>query len=97
MTPQEKSAATRKTNAALRKEAEAERAAERRSDRLIVIDALRAVLSDSRATPTERLFALEILDYVQNYYFIPSRIKGTENADLSQFKRELETIKSTNT
>ena len=97
MTPQEKSAATRKTNAALRKEAEAERAAERRSDRLIVIDALRAVLSDSRATPTERLFALEILDYVQNYCFVPARIKGTENADLSRFKRELETIQSTNT
>lgn len=71
MTSQQKGAETRKTNAALRKEAEAERAAERRSDRLIVIDALRAVLSDSRATPTERLFALEILDYVQNYYFTP--------------------------
>lgn len=98
MTPQEKSAATRKTNFELRKQAEAERAAERRSDRPVVIDALRAILSDNRATPTERLFALEILDDMQCYHFIPARIKGAgNNADLSRFKRELETIQSTDT
>lgn len=91
-----KGEATRKSNLEKRKQREAEQAEARHRDKPIVIDALRAILADDRASPTERLYALEILDDMMGYSFIPSRIKyqDTGTVDLSRFKKEVEAIQA---
>lgn len=94
-----KGEATRKSNLKKRKKWEAEHAEAKRRDEPIIIDALRAILSDARSSPTERLYALEILDDMMGYSFIPYRLKYQDSAavDLSRFKKELEAIQSTDT
>ena len=91
-----KGEATRKSNLERRKKWEAEHAEAKRKDSPLVIDALRAILADDRATPTERLYALEILDDMQDYSFIPDRLKYQDTAavNLSRFKKELETVQA---
>lgn len=92
-----KGEATRKSNLEKRRQRAAEHAEARRKDEPLVIDALRAILADDRATPTERLYALEILDDMQNYSFVPYRLKYQDTAvvNMSKFKRELEAIQNT--
>lgn len=92
----EKAEITRRSNLEKRKKRDAEHAEAKRRDEPLVIDALRSVLTDDRATPTEKLYAVAILDDMQGYYFIPNRIKykDTGEVDLSRFKRELEAIQS---
>lgn len=93
----EKAEITRKSNLEKRKKWEAEHVEAKRRDEPIIIDALRTILSDARSSPTERLYALEILDDMMGYSFIPYRLKYQDSAavDLSRFKKELEAIQST--
>ena len=94
-----KGEATRKANAAAKKQRQAEHQAQEKADRELILGALRAVLADPVATPSERLYAVAVLDNMQHYHIKPYGIdhpaRDTHSeADLSRlreaFKKELE-------
>lgn len=103
MTPaRERAEATRKANAEAKKQRQAEHAAQEKADRVLILEALRAVLADPAATPSERLYAVAVLDNMQHYYITPYGIdhpaRDTHSeADLARlraaFKKELEAAK----
>ena len=101
-----KAEATRKANAAAKKQRQAEHQAQEKADRELILGALRAVLADPAATPSERLYAVTVLDNMQHYHIKPYGIdhpaRDTHSeADLSRlreaFKKELEAIQSADT
>lgn len=94
MTPHEKARETRQRNAERRKQWEAQHREAKEKDRPIVIEALRAILTDPAATPSERVFALTTLDDMQSYGFIPLRVKYAETANLTTIKEEVEAVQA---
>ena len=95
----EKAEITRKSNLEKRKKWEAEHQAQEKADRELILGAVRAVLADPAATPSERLYAVAVLDNMQHYHIKPYGIdhpaRDTHSeADLSRlretFKKELE-------
>lgn len=71
------------------KEARAEREAQERQDKALVVDAMRAVLRDPEATTDQRLFAVAVLDKVKYYNFVPHDI-GSADALIADFAKRLE-------
>lgn len=71
----ERAKQTKERNKALRETRRAAFNAEKDRDKPLVIEALRAVLIDDKATTEQRLFAVTALDEIQGYGFIPYRRK----------------------
>ena len=71
----EKAKITRERNKAYQEARRAAFKAEKEKDRPLVIEALRAILADNKATAEQRLFAVTALDDMQGYNFIPYRLK----------------------
>jgi len=66
---------TRQRNKEARAAARAERDAQEKADKALVLEALRGILQDQTATPTERLYAVAVLDNIQHYYIVPYSVK----------------------
>lgn len=86
---------TRQRNKEARKAREAERYAQEKKDRTLVLEALRAVLKEPNATAEQRLYAVGVLDSMESYHFIPCSMKrpgeGKSSEELvAEFARELE-------
>ena len=101
LTPAEKGKITRAKNKAARDAADAIRRAEEKEDRERAKAAMRSILTDDRATPQQRLDALEILDGLTCSHMVPLAIskRGEERAEkdlISEFKAELEKFQSRN-
>ena len=95
LTPAEKGRITRARNKAARDAEDAIRRAEEKEDRERAKAAMRAILEDDRATPQQRLDALEILDGLTYSHMVPLAVskRGEERAEkdlISGFKAELE-------
>lgn len=91
--PAKKEKATREHNTEARRQRAAEHAEARQKDSALVLEALRAVLSDPSATSSQRIYAVAVLDCMQNYGFVPYKIRypdEREPLDLSRFKAEIE-------
>lgn len=91
----ERAEATRQRNAEARKARQAERYAQEKKDRALVLEALRGVLQDPNATTEQRLYAVAVLDSMESYHFIPCSMKrpgeGKSSEELvTEFARELE-------
>lgn len=82
---------TRQRNKEARAAARAERDAQERQDKALVLEALRAVLKDPEATTEQRLYAVAVLDNMQHYSFTPYGVKYQGSADATaDFVKELE-------
>lgn len=86
---------TRQRNAEARRARQEARYAQEKKDRALVLEALRAILRDNLATVEQRIFAVGILDSMENYHFIPCSMNrpggGKRDDDLiAEFARELE-------
>lgn len=84
---------TRQRNKELRAAARAEREAQEKADKALVLEALRAVLKDPEATTEQRIFAVSVLDSMQHYYLVPYDVKhpGKDSGELiAEFARKLE-------
>lgn len=79
----------RQQNKALREARRAARAAEEQKDKALVLDALRAVLSDPKATTGQRLYAVAVLDNMQSYHFAPYGMKYPGEMDIASFRNAL--------
>lgn len=66
---------TRQRNKAIRAAARAEREAQEKADKALVLEALRAVLKDPASTSEQRIFAVSVLDNMQHYYIVPYKVK----------------------
>lgn len=62
---------TRQKNKALRDAARAEREAQEKADKALVLESLQAVLKDPGATAAQRLYAVAVLDNIKHYHFVP--------------------------
>lgn len=86
---------TRQKNKELREARRAEREAQEKEDKSIVLEALRSVLKDPKATTAQRLYAVAVLDNLEHYGFVPYGLKYTSDGkpvDLSAFAKEVEAI-----
>lgn len=84
---------TRQQNKAAREAVRAEREAQEKADKALVLGALRAVLKDPEASTGQRLFAVAVLDNMQHYSFVPYNVKYPEKASddvIADFARRLE-------
>lgn len=79
MTEQQKLAAAERR--AARRAMQEARYAEEKADKAIVLTALRAVLRDPECNSAQRLYAVAILDRMQNYYFVPHDAKFPAGPD----------------
>lgn len=89
----EQAKTTRQRNKELRAAARAEREAQEKADKALVLEALRAVLKDPEATAEQRIFAVSVLDSMQHYYLVPYDVKhpGKDSGELiAEFARKLE-------
>lgn len=75
----EKAKITRERNKAYQEARRAAFKAEKEKDRPLVMEALRAILTDDKATAEQRLFAVTALDDMQGYNFIPYRLKHSSS------------------
>ena len=82
MTKEERAARAEERRAARAERWEAERA-----DRFAIANALRDVVRDGTATPSQRIFAISVLDYMENYHIIPSRLQYPDTKDDSDMTR----------
>lgn len=83
---------TRQRNKEIRDAARAEREALEKTDRALVLGALRAVLQDPDATAAQRIYAVAVLDNIQRYYLVPYGVKhpGEDNNErVAEFVRIL--------
>lgn len=64
----------RKQRQEARKKRAEERAAEEKRDEALVLETVRSILRDDRATPGEKLLSICILDNMRYYHFCPSDI-----------------------
>lgn len=60
-----------------------------RKTRHLVLDALRAVLSDPEATTEQRLYAVAVLDNMQYYRFASYGVKYPGTVDIASFRDTL--------
>lgn len=84
---------TRQRNKEARAAARAEREAQEKADKALVLEALRAVLKDPEATAEQRFFAVAVLDSMGHYGFVPYDVKhpGKDSSELiAEFARKLE-------
>ena len=91
----EQAQTTRQRNAEARKARQAERYAQEKKDRALVLEALRAVLKDPEATTEQRLYAVAVLDSMESYHFIPYSMKnpgaGKSNGEIiADFAKRME-------
>ena len=87
---------TRQQNKAIRDTARAEREAQEKADKALVLDALRAVLKDPEATAEQRVFAVATLDKMQYYGYVPYGVKYQGDASIAEFAKELEVFQRDN-
>ncbi len=81
---------TRRRNKEIRDAARAERAAQERADRSLVLEAVRDVLKDEKATTAQRLFAVAVLDNMLQYYFVPYDVRHLlQTADTAKMDVEI--------
>lgn len=92
------------TRAAARKALQAERLEREQRDKALVLDAMRSILSDPTAKPSQRIYAFAVLNYVQYYQLIPYNLPypdKMDEIDLSRLKEkfadELEAFKAKET
>lgn len=88
-----KAQSTREHNKEARAAARAEREAQEKQDKALVLAALRAVLKDPEATTEQRIFAVAVLDSMEYYGFVPYDVKhpGKDSSELiAEFARKLE-------
>ena len=85
-TPEQK-AAEREARKAAKQAAQAARWEQEKKDKAIMLDALRTVIVDDTATPAQRLFAVAVLDYAENYHMIPYSMKYPDSKDDADFTR----------
>lgn len=89
----ERAETTRRRNAEARKAQQAERYAQEKKDRALVLEALRGVLRDPSATTEQRIFAVSVLDSMQHYYLVPYDVKHPgkdSNALIADFAKRME-------
>lgn len=89
----EKAKSTRQRNKEARAAARAEREAQEKADKALVLEALRAVLKDPEATTEQRLCAVAVLDSIQHYYLVPYDVKhpGKDSGELiADFAKRME-------
>lgn len=89
----EQAKTTRQRNKEARAAARAEREAQEKADKALVLEALRAVLKDPEATTEQRIFAVAVLDGMEHYGFVPYDVKhpGKDSGELiAEFARKLE-------
>lgn len=89
----EQAQATRQRNKETRAAARAEREAQEKADKALVLEALRAVLKDPEATTEQRIFAVAVLDNMRHYGIVPYNVKHPgkdSDAIIAEFARELE-------
>lgn len=81
---------------AAREAAQAERDDQRKKDEALVLDAMRAVLTDPEATSAQRIYAVAVLENMQRYHFVPY---DTRNADalIADFAVRLEAAQKKDT
>lgn len=99
MDKKEQARITRQQNKAIRDAARAERDTQKMKDRVIVLDALRAILKDPEATSAQRIYAVAVLDAMQYYHFIPCSVKqpgADSDALIADFARRLEEYQANN-
>ena len=66
---------TRQRNKEIRAAARAEREAQEKADKALVLEALRGVLRDPNASAEQRLYAVGVLDHMQHYYLVHYGLK----------------------
>ena len=88
----EKARETARKNRELRKAARAVQWQQEQEDRTLMLAALRDILRDQTASPTQKLFAISVLDYAKSYHLIPMRLM--KKADFSTFKEKVEAIQT---
>lgn len=84
---------TRQRNKEIRAAARAEREAQEKADKALVLEALRAVLKDPEATTEQRIFAVAVLDNMQHYYLVPYNVKHPgkgRDALIADFAKRME-------
>lgn len=90
---------TRQRNRAARNAARTEREAQEKADKALVLAALRAVLQNPEATPTQRLYAVAVLDNVLHYHLVPCGVEypaGPDNDKITaDFARQLKAANKT--
>lgn len=88
-----KAKSTKERNKAQWEALTAAKAAAKQKDKPLVLEALRAVLTDPEATTAQRLFAVAVLDNMQGYCFIPHSAKypgADKDAAIAAFAKELD-------
>ena len=91
----EKAKTTRERNKALREARKAAEAAAEQKDKPLVLEALRAVLTDPEATTAQRLYAVAVLDNMQGYNFAPygAKYPGTDkDVATAYFAKKLDAL-----
>ncbi len=89
----------RQQNKAAREAARADRAAQEKADKALVLDAMRAVLQDPGAISAQRIYAVAVLENMQYYHFVPYDVRhliqttDAEKID-AEIRERLEHIKS---
>ena len=84
---------TRQRNKEARAAARAEREAQEKADKALVLEALRGVLQDPSATAEQRIFAVSVLDSIQHYYLVPYGVKHPgkdSDALIADFAKRME-------
>ena len=83
----------RRQNKAIRDAARAEREAQEKADKALMLEVVRDALKDKEATTAQRLYAVAVLDNMKYYRFAPYGVKhpgqGPE-VDLTRFKEEID-------
>lgn len=90
MDKKEQARITRQQNKAIRDAARAEREAQEKADKALVLEVVRDALKDKEATTAQRLFAVAVLDQMQHYYFVPSDTRHLlQTADTAKIDAEI--------
>lgn len=81
---------TRQRNKAAREAARAERDAQEKQDKALVLEVVRDALKDKEATTAQRLFAVAVLDRMCYYSFVPSDTRHLlQTADAAKADAEI--------
>lgn len=80
---------TRQRNKEIRDAARAEREALEKTDRALVLGALRAVLEDPGATAAQRIFAVSVIDRMGHYGYVPYDMKHLDDEIIAEFAKRL--------
>jgi len=81
---------TRQRNKAAREAARAQRDAQEKADKALVLEVVRNALKDKEATTAQRLFAVAVLDNMQNYRFVPHDVRHPlQTEDVAKIDAEI--------